>query len=581
MFALCLLSLSSAYLMGNESLVWCWKKNVSTGVQEMMNEGGCPNFVNTLWVNAPPQEMYEDTHYDMSYRVYVPTTMNITRVKETDVWHTNLHACKVVSNAPCVPNVANNPGLVTSTPAVSGDLSTTVENGAYTLLVEHEDLDLTWGTWTIIAHSRWQVAGGTQYDIAIGTRRNILRRASEIPVLDSAKAGVYVFAAIVILINLAALAFGDKHQELSPIKAASWPFCQGIIVSSLLGIVPVFFLADVNDFTCMVRHWLICLTFDGMIGLLVVKTHRVKNIFTRKSLKGGSSDNSNMGILKLWAGAIVLPDLLILAAMTAVDPLKSTKYFTESGDWEMTCDSELMPIFNAILLTFKGVLMAYGLYLATATWNINPKFNESRLIAITVYSVTILCALGLPLSVVVEAQPTELFVLRSAVILMTSLTTIVTIFGPKYHLIMTVDPSEFQKVGEGGATYKSRRSSSAQLRSATSNVSQGAFKGEASLKNGKLSDNFVEAMELCNEASKEVTNRQLGGMVVHARKVLELKGHVDLLKHLMDDLARSMKSNPSAVRSAVSGSVVEMLKEDEKKAEERKQAKEEADSNNL
>jgi len=563
---LSLIGFSSAYLYGDYSNIHCWKTNWVTKEQVLLDL--CPQHVNTTWIKEPPLNMVDMEHDEIIYKIFVPASMQI--VTNPQISHTNLHACKKDTGT-CTPNVANTKSLTTATAAQSGDLSQTIENSAHTLEVTH-DLPLSYGGWTIIAHSRWHaLENGVEYryDIAIGVKRDVAKITYEHKVSEGAHIAVYVFTGLVLIIELAVLAFGEKNQELSPIKAASWPFCQGIIVFAMLGCVSVFFLPNPTDFSCVMYPILIILSFDGMIGLLVIKTHRVKNIFTRKSLKGGSSDNSNAGIIKLWALVIVLPDVLLLLAWTIASPLKPTINFDSANNWEWVCDSELNSVFYTIALILKGALMAYGLYLATATWNINPKFNESRLIAITMYSVTILSAFGLPTSGVLEGQPSELFVFRSAIILAVSLSTIITIFAPKYHLILTVDPSEFQKVGENGNTYKSRRSASGfqAVGSRASTVSTVASGDTATLKNGKLSDNVMEAMELAQEGVDAILKRQNGGMVVHAKDVLKSKVYVDTLKALMDSLARTMKQNPDKIRSAMSNSVVEMLKKDEEKEE--------------
>ena len=58
------------------------------------------------------------------------------------------------------------------------------------------------GDWTIIAHSRFQVDGTTQYDIAIGVTREVLSISHEIAVATTAKTIVWVLTVLVMLVIL-------------------------------------------------------------------------------------------------------------------------------------------------------------------------------------------------------------------------------------------------------------------------------------------------------------------------------------------------------------------------------------------
>ena len=126
---------ATGYLLGDETLTWCWRKDLATGIQELLDT--CPEGVDSEWIETVPAELYETTPYDVSYRIHVPATYAITSVPE--ILHTNLHSCTVTSGS-CTPNVAETPGLVTHNSAQTVDLSPDPSDGNLKTAEVYEEL---------------------------------------------------------------------------------------------------------------------------------------------------------------------------------------------------------------------------------------------------------------------------------------------------------------------------------------------------------------------------------------------------------------------------------------------------------
>jgi gamma-aminobutyric acid type B receptor len=63
------------------------------------------------------------------------------------------------------------------------------------------------------------------------------------------------------------------------------------------------------------------------------------------------------------------------------------------------CQSKRMTIFLGSIYVYKGLLMAFGIFLAWETRHVSiPALNDSKYIGMSVYNVVIMCVIGAGLS---------------------------------------------------------------------------------------------------------------------------------------------------------------------------------------
>ena len=63
------------------------------------------------------------------------------------------------------------------------------------------------------------------------------------------------------------------------------------------------------------------------------------------------------------------------------------------------CQSKRMTVFLGSIYVYKGLLMAFGIFLAWETRHVSiPALNDSKYIGMSVYNVVIMCVIGAGLS---------------------------------------------------------------------------------------------------------------------------------------------------------------------------------------
>ncbi|XP_077977926.1 gamma-aminobutyric acid type B receptor subunit 2-like [Glandiceps talaboti] len=148
-------------------------------------------------------------------------------------------------------------------------------------------------------------------------------------------------------------------------------------------------------------------------------------------------------------GGLVIIDVFVVILWTFIDPMSSTvttlstKHSENENGQEIqvtttipVCTSEYTIVWLIVMYATKGSLLIFGVFLAYETRNVEiSALNDSKQIALSVYTVAMTCALSLPIvyitdySVQYRVPITELFIIAA--------TTIVLglVFIPKMRLL--------------------------------------------------------------------------------------------------------------------------------------------------
>lgn len=159
---------AGAYLEGDFDTAYCWTTPPGSEVTTLT---ACPPAVRLEWTRPPPETMLERVPESVSYRVELDPSLGVASVV-----HANVHSCDFEIGSSCSPQVRENGDLVTHTEAQEGDLLPAAD-GAADAAEFVSDLTLLAGRWIVIAHVRY-VAGGVQYDTAVGLHRTVDAAAS-------------------------------------------------------------------------------------------------------------------------------------------------------------------------------------------------------------------------------------------------------------------------------------------------------------------------------------------------------------------------------------------------------------------
>lgn len=197
-------------------------------------------------------------------------------------------------------------------------------------------------------------------------------------------------------------------------------------------------------YVCTARAWVLMSGFTLAFGSMFSKTWRVHAIFTNIKL--------NKKVIKdyklfMVVGVLVIVDIVILITWQIVDP-----FYRDTSTGEPTlspknddvqiipimefCQSNRMSIFLGSIYAYKGLLMAFGCFLAWETRHVSiPALNDSKYIGMSVYNVVIMCVMGAAVSYLLREHQDAAFVIISSFIIFCSTATLCLVFVPKVRLL--------------------------------------------------------------------------------------------------------------------------------------------------
>lgn len=194
-----------------------------------------------------------------------------------------------------------------------------------------------------------------------------------------------------------------------------------------------------GDAACMAIPWLYSLGFCVTFGTLFAKVRRVYIVFKSSAqLKRVTvSVLETLSIIVL----VLLADSIILLSWTIVDPLKwqrevvSEDQFGEPLESQGYCTSEHWAAFAGAIAGLQIVLLLVASWMCFVSRHIATAFSEWKFVSIAIVSNLQILMVGVPVLIVVGADPAASFFVRSVVIWMNDLAVVILIFG---HLIRSV-----------------------------------------------------------------------------------------------------------------------------------------------
>ncbi len=147
----------------------------------------------------------------------------------------------------------------------------------------------------------------------------------------------------------------------------------------------------------------------------------------------------NVHLIAMWL-VIVGIDVVVLAVWSGYDPLRSRRIQSSLSQYvfENECDSEFNTAFSAVLLVKEGVLCLIGSFLAFKTRNVHTLFSESKHLQQSIFLITVMCGIIVPVQYTIDAQPTIKFAIRVMLVIACVVITMAVLFLPKLYLVLFV-----------------------------------------------------------------------------------------------------------------------------------------------
>uniref|UniRef100_A0A7S4MMH0 G-protein coupled receptors family 3 profile domain-containing protein n=1 Tax=Vannella robusta TaxID=1487602 RepID=A0A7S4MMH0_9EUKA len=250
--------------------------------------------------------------------------------------------------------------------------------------------------------------------------------------------GVLVLIAIFLMFFV--IIFG-LFLEYRRLRVASPAFLVLLLISIIVGYCSVYaWFGKPHPVACGFQPWLLGLPAISMISALCAKSFRIWRIFKKASLKQRISD---LELLGLWA-LLMLPAVLIVTIWTIVStPTAEMKDFDDEHYVCTTGGFTGEPggyVFFSILVAYGALVLLFGIFLSIVTRNVPSMFNESKLLAISIYNLIFLSVVIIPVFLVVNPfNPFAAWILRTVAILYAFTATMVLQFGPPLFGIIVKD----------------------------------------------------------------------------------------------------------------------------------------------
>jgi len=196
----------------------------------------------------------------------------------------------------------------------------------------------------------------------------------------------------------------------------------------IIGYISIFtWYGKPHPVSCAFQPWLLGLPVVSMISALCVKNFRIWRIFKSELKRMKITDFELLG---LWC-LVMLPALLIVIIWTIVStPTASIE--DRSGEKHFVCTTGGFTgepggfIFFGIFVAYGAIILLVGVFLSVVTRKAPSLFNESKLLAISMYNLGFLSVVIIPVFLVV--QPFIAWILRSVAILYAFTATLVLQF---------------------------------------------------------------------------------------------------------------------------------------------------------
>ena len=254
-----------------------------------------------------------------------------------------------------------------------------------------------------------------------------------------------IITGILILLTCCLIPFVILFGFIIPrtrIRASTPIFLLIILFSSVIGYSSTFaWYGQPHPVACGFQPWLLGFSIVSLIAALSAKSWRVWRIFANM-LKRTVITNTQIMIFYL---IMIIPAIIILIIWSIVST-PTAKLEERDGEDHYVCTTGGFTgypggyVFFAILLTYATLLLLFAAFISIVTRNVPSMFNESKLIAISIYNLGFLAAVVVPVFLVLqEFNPFAAWIIRTIAILYAFTATLLLQFTSKIYGLIFID----------------------------------------------------------------------------------------------------------------------------------------------
>ncbi|KAJ8577357.1 hypothetical protein ON010_g1849 [Phytophthora cinnamomi] len=256
-------------------------------------------------------------------------------------------------------------------------------------------------------------------------------------------AALSVLAVIVGILLVVAAILVFKHRNAPIVKRSQFEMLELMIFGGFFTTgAAMAYAGQPSRLLCGIRPVLICMGFTTIFGALVMKSLRVYRVFMRSAMKRVKV--TLFRILKILS-IFYIGDIVIFVGWYAADFPKPTITTEEASEFRGTVDriscTSSSFIFTALLIFWKAILLALGLYLSFLIRNVSVDFQESPWIFGSVVVVLVGCLLIMPMSYLVQMPAATYYVFLACTLLICTVLIMGLMLVPKLFRLKEVAAS--------------------------------------------------------------------------------------------------------------------------------------------
>ena len=251
--------------------------------------------------------------------------------------------------------------------------------------------------------------------------------------------GLFILIAILFLIITIFFGFIVKRRRIT---AASPFFLVIVCLSCILGFASTYsWYGKPQKVACGFQPWLLGIAIISLVSSLFSKTFRIWRIF-KSPLKKNIITNVELFIM--WV-VMMIPAVFILFLWTLIStPAADMKEVDGEKHYVCVTGGFTGPpggfVFFFIFVGYTGLVLCFGIFLSIVTRDVPSLFNESKLIAISIYNLVFLSVVIIPVVIVLnDLNPFASWIIRTTGILYAFFTTLFLQFLPKLVYIILVE----------------------------------------------------------------------------------------------------------------------------------------------
>lgn len=213
-------------------------------------------------------------------------------------------------------------------------------------------------------------------------------------------------------------------------------FCVFIILGALLGLASVFtLLPNPNSELCLSFPWLLGIGFVLLFGTLFTKTWRTWRLF-HNARKFKIIRISNKMMFLVVGSFVLFEAIFMILWSTLGDPNVSVEPIYKSGQAQLQCTTNSAAWWY-VFVFYKVFYVIVGVFLAFKTRDVVDSLNESKPISFSLYNLTFVMTISIPLGFILTDYPTAVLVIQIVAILLCFTTTVGLLFLPKVWKIVS------------------------------------------------------------------------------------------------------------------------------------------------